>query len=37
LYSNLIECGLANEIKEGGIQKVSLKMFKQVNEAKKLH
>ena len=37
LYSNLIECGLENEIKEGGIQKVSLKMFKQVNNAKKLH
>ena len=36
LYSNLIECGLENEIKEVGIQKVSLDMFKQVDDAKKL-
>ena len=37
LYSNLIECGLESEIKDVGIQQVSLKMFKQVNNAKKLH
>ena len=37
LYSNLIECGLENEIKEVGIQKVSLMMFKQMKDAKNLH
>ena len=37
LHSNLIECGLESEIKDVGIRQVSLKMFKQVNDAKKLH
>ena len=36
LYSNLVECGLENKLKEVGIQKVSLDMFKQVDDAKKL-
>ena len=37
LYSNLIECGFESELKDVGIQQVSLMMFKQVNGSKKLH